>query len=868
MDQINPNDNSRQQPGKKEPNLAEIRAEMDPLYRENGFTAPKGPDAKSYLNEDGQRITDDFDNLDLDVEGEIPLPNEDPAPVAKPAEFGALLHTKSDIELELLRHFDPETITIVDEKGNVLRDGTGKTYKDEQGYYRKDGTGKEYRGLDMVMTKFAPEDGSGYVPTRELLLKDASGVVWAARTGSSDLRLSKQPITSEYPLENAEFETKELDATERYVLERWGRNGLSRAVDMESGKEYKGFEAITAAMKEDNRRLRLYEPTNGGKESRMFHVFRNDTKRMDDGYITEQKFSISDGAVRSDEEAGELIPLEQEKLTRNLKDVIQGGKAAGSDFEAFALDEKGNMYHAPEDMAKQLLSEKNANKLFLFTKKGQAPYCLMHDYGYLSMSQDIITPDNQLEQDKNKLYTPAKSLNPTEMAVSGKKLDYLFEKRKKLDEHYRVYIPKMRDDAEGTLKEEASYFSRNKRPRLGFFGTIGNWFSKTFQKRPSKAYEAYTERKKEYEKHVAKRATMNRRLKALDAAEKREAKQLKELSEEIEPLRKDYQARMSGGPWEKAREVNAYRQRTEVRMAGVADLTEKEKITEENIFAYTWLRGAACRGKSLGDMEAESHLYRYIAASMVEEAILIDAMKNPGITPQAQVLLNHLNDGTAVEALSRDKDLKAVLAEYEGPIDPEEISSRYKERVKERNAEALKPENRLKEARRDLLDRYGEKPITEDALVDIMRLNNLDNYIGASQRTQRKKGEDPYFSDLQNNKDNKTLGHIIGDMVKEPGKTKVIHHEEFMGPEYRKALKGVMLDSEKNLQEARQKVREQYKDLPASMQEKLMPKGNMGLEELTRRVNEAVKNKTYENLKLGPESKKESQELEPGGPTL
>jgi hypothetical protein len=140
------------------------------------------------------------------------------------------------------------------------------------------------------------------------------------------------------------------------------------------------------------------------------------------------------------------------------------------------------------------------------------------------MSQDIITPDNQMEQDKNKLYTPAKSLNPTEMAVSGKKLDYLFEKRKKLDEHYRVYIPKMRDDAEGTLKEEASYFSRNKRPRLGFFGTIGNWFSKTFQKRPSKAYEAYTERKKEYEKHVAKRATMNRRLKALDAAEKREAK--------------------------------------------------------------------------------------------------------------------------------------------------------------------------------------------------------------------------------------------------------------------------------------------------------------------------------------------------------
>ena len=859
MDQINANDSSRQQPNRREPNPAEIRAEMDPLYRESGFTAPKGTDAKTYLDAEGRRITDDVAYLDLNEEGEIPLPNvPDPVPEAKSAEFGALLHTKSDIELELLRHFDPETIAIVDEKGNVL----------------KDGTGKEYKGLDMVLTKFAPENGNGYVPTRELLLKDASGVVWGARTGSSDLRLSKQPITPEYPLENAEFETKELDATERYVLERWGRNGLSRAVDMESGKEYKGFEAITAAMKEDNRRLRLYEPTNGGKESRMFHVFKNDTKRTEDGYITEQELSITDGAVKSDEEASELIPLAQEKLTRNLRDVIQGRKAAGSGFEAFsldeafALDEEGNMYRTPEDMAKRLLSEKNANKLFLFTNKGQAPYCLMHDYGYLTMSQDVITPENQLEQDKSKLYTPAKSLNPTEMAVSSKKLDYLLEKRNKLSEHLKVYIPKMRDDANGTLKEEASYFSRNKRPRLGFFGTIGNWFSKTFQKRPSKAYEAYAERKKEYEKHLAKQDAMYRRKKALNAAEEREAAQIKALGEEIEPLKKEYQARMSGGPWEKAREINTYRQRTEVRMAGVADLTEKEKITEDNIFAYSWLQGAACRGKGWDDMKAVNHLYNYIAANMVQDAILLDAMRNPGTNPQTQVLLNHLNDGTAVEALMKDKDLQAVLAEYKGPIDPEEISSRYNERVKERNAEALKPENRLKEARRDLLARYGEKPITEDALVDIMRLNNLDNYIEASQRTQRKRGEDPYFNQLANDKDNKTLGHIIGDMVKEPGKTKVIHTEDFMGPEYRKALKGVMLDSEKKLHEAQRKVREQYKDLPQKVQEKLMPKGNMGLEQLTSLVNEAVKNKTYENLELGPESKKESQDLEPGGPAL
>ena len=58
------------------------------------------------------------------------------------------------------------------------------------------------------------------------------------------------------------------------------------------------------------------------------------------------------------------------------------------------------------------------------------------------------------------------------------------------------------------------------------------------------------------------------------------------------------------------------------------------------------------------------------------------------------------------------------------------------------------------------------------------------------------------------------------------------------------------------------------KDLPPKVQEKLMPKGNMGLEQLTSLVNEAVKNKTYENLELGPESKKKPQELGSGGPAL
>ena len=76
MDQINANDSSRQQP-----NPTEIRAEMDPFYRESGFTAPTGPDAKTYLDAEGRRIEDDVDYLDFDQEGEILEPNApDPVP--------------------------------------------------------------------------------------------------------------------------------------------------------------------------------------------------------------------------------------------------------------------------------------------------------------------------------------------------------------------------------------------------------------------------------------------------------------------------------------------------------------------------------------------------------------------------------------------------------------------------------------------------------------------------------------------------------------------------------------------------------------------------------------------------------------------
>ena len=55
-------------------------------------------------------------------------------------------------------------------------------------------------------------------------------------------------------------------------------------------------------------------------------------------------------------------------------------------------------------------------------------------------------------------------------------------------------------------------------------------------------------------------------------------------------------------PVEKVREIQQYRNHTEVRMSGVADLTEKGRITTENIFAYSWLQKGACKDKGWDDM--------------------------------------------------------------------------------------------------------------------------------------------------------------------------------------------------------------------------------------------------------------------------
>ena len=786
-----------------------------------------------------------LENLNIGKAGEIPMPDMPlPPPEAKGAEFGELPCGKSRVELELLRRFDPETVTAVDEQG------------------------KEYKGMGEVLPLFLPKEGEYFAPTRNLLMKDGSGVTWGARTGSSYLRLSEKPIGPDYPLKEAEFSSEpELDPAERYVLDRWGRDGLSRAVDLESGKEYKGYEAIIAAMKQDDRRLALYETTNRdretgqAKEKTTPYIFQNKTKRMDDGYVTDRELLISDGQVKPNEKYTSLT-LEQEQTIRRIADICDAKRDLNTDFRPFALDDEGNMYRSPEEMTKKLFANKWDGRIFLFTNKGQAPYCLKQGGGHVTMSEERITPENQLERDKEKRYTPAASLDPHGMAVSGKQLHYVMEKRSKVNEHLKRYIPNMREDARLKGQDEAKFFNRKENkapPRLGFFATIGNWFSKTFTGKPSKAYEAYNQRKADYQKHVETREMLDQRNKALDEAEARDKKLLEQLDKEIDPLREEYSAKMHGGAAEREREIQTYRGHTEVLMAGVADLQEKGKVTQGNIFAYSWLQNAACKGKGWEDMEAVKSLYNFISARMVQDKILGATMANPESDPQSQALVNCLNDGSAVEALMKDNDLRAVLSEYKGPIDPDKIYGDYLERVETRNKEATSPEARLQEARQELLARYGDKPVTQEALVDIMRLNNLDRYITASRmEAPPRDREDKYYYDLvgsskDGKKDIKAVGHIAADMYKAPRETKVIHPEDFMGPEYQKALKGVMLDSAKKLEEAREKVRRETAGLPDSVRSKMMPKGNMGLEQLAELVNTAVKNKTYADLALDPE---------------
>lgn len=108
--------------------------------------------------------------------------------------------------------------------------------------------------------------------------------------------------------------------------------------------------------------------------------------------------------------------------------------------------------------------------------------------------------------------------------------------------------------------------------------------------------------------------------------------------------------------------VKQYRDHLEVKMEGVSDLLWKGKITEDNLFAHTWLKRAECDQQPCSSMTARKALCAYIAADALEDEILsrrVHSIETSGSVIERR--LAPLKNGKAVEDLMKNPELKKIL---------------------------------------------------------------------------------------------------------------------------------------------------------------------------------------------------------------
>ena len=246
---------------------------------------------------------------------------------------------------------------------------------------------------------------------------------------------------------------------------------------------------------------------------------------------------------------------------------------------------------------------------------------------------------------------------------------------------------------------------------------------------------------------------------------------------------------------------------TEVRMEGIADIIRTGKITQNNIFANTWLAEQNVRGKKITDPGTVKNLVSYITSRTIEDKILDETIKDPEYAAaRNSILVDGLNNGQAAESLSKSGLFNKMLQDQgDKPIDPDEFYTTYKQRVIALENKYTDPLYKLKSARQKLIDDFGERPITKDCLSHIAKLNVLDKWIkkGEGFKSQidmydkkelelAKEGERLSADDANKRRmyENDYKGfegsakQVLSDIgLKIGSHTRVVHYEEFTGQE-------------------------------------------------------------------------------------
>ena len=483
-----------------------------------------------------------------------------------------------------------------------------------------------------------------------------------------------------------------------------------------------------------------------------------------------------------------------------------------------AVDDRGKAYTSTEEIIQQLSVP--GNRLFVFKTDGSLPLALSNEDGRLMVSSDQISSRMQAPLDPGNTFEPQKSLDPKDIAnIPSHKLieslqDGLEEPRKQI-KYYDTFVKKTnetKDDAQEWLDRH------RKPPKLGAMNTFKRWIYKKIIKGSgeTEAYKKYRVRKDKWIANVKKRQdtirTMDERLKAMESTHAKNKKLVAETKAKIAKLNNEY---YSKNPGYQKNNIEKYRRNTEDRMEGIADIIRTGKITQNNIFANTWLAEQNVRGKKITDPGTVKNLVSYIASRSIEEKILEETIRDPEYAAaRNSILVDGLNNGQAAESLSKSGLFNKMLQDQgDKPIDPDEFYTTYTHRVRALEKKYADPLYKLKSARQKLIDEFGERPITKDCLSHIAKLNVLDKWIkkGEGFKSQidmydkkelelAKEGErlsaddankrQMYQNDYKGFSD--SAKQVLSDIgLKIGSHTRVVDYKEFTGQEYKDALRTV-----------------------------------------------------------------------------
>lgn len=426
------------------------------------------------------------------------------------------------------------------------------------------------------------------------------------------------------------------------------------------------------------------------------------------------------------------------------------------------FDQNGCVYTTGDDLSAAMAdSEKKSLKFFIYFNKQQCTYCLKTDGEKIMMSDYPISVEYQLG---DKLYEPKPSHKITDIVKSRdieSEINQIKDKLGRLDriaKNPERYIKEFKDKEKkfqengyeeirvrnAYLKgvDKSIYALEPKKPKKPSLGVVG-WLWRAAVKLFSMGFsetdgyeehvgrlEQYEEEKKEYNKKLEVYKSQkqivddlySKELAALhketEEAEKRAGNinaEIKKLTDRSNYLKFSKDIINNG----LLQDLMLYQANTEVMIEGVEDLKKTGKITVDNIYANTWLKGGTVVGKKFSKLTDEDidTLAEFIASRMAEDVVNNAALANSKFyQTEVSGIIAGLNNGSAVKAIRESPEFNEILkmkAEENAKVRPENVKNIYANMIRGREEELRDPRIKLKNERKALEEKFGSKLTNE-----------------------------------------------------------------------------------------------------------------------------------------------------------